>query len=148
MKQILATIALALMAAFMTGQATIAAGTTHYLVIHVDSSDPKTQNLALNNAANVTKYYEDKGETVVIEMVTYGPGLTMLIPGKSPVEDRIKTMSLEFENLTFAACGVTRGKMAAKAGHEIPIMDEATMTPSGVVRIMELQEQGYAYVRP
>jgi len=38
--------------------------------------------------------------------------------------------------------------MSKKAGHEIPIMEEATVVPSGVVRLVELQEQGYAYVRP
>ncbi len=148
MKRLFAAIAIGFMATIMAGQAALAQGKTHYVVFHVDSSDPKTQNLALNNAANITKYYESKGDTVVIEMVAYGPGLTMFIPGKSPVEDRIKTMSLQFENLSFSACGNTRRKMSAKAGHEIPIMEEATMTPSGVVRIVELQEQGYAYVRP
>ena len=120
----------------------------HYLAIHVDSADPKTQNIALNNAVNVTNYYEAKGEKVVIELVAYGPGLTMFIPGKSPVEDRIKTMALEFENLTFAACGNTKKKMEKKLGGPIQIMEEAPIVPSGVVRLMELQEQGYAYVRP
>ena len=148
MKRLFAAAAIAFMAMLMAGQAALAQGKTHYVAIHVDSSDPKTQNLALNNAANVTKYYEAQGDSVVIEIVAYGPGLTMLIPGKSPVEDRIKTMSLQFENLSFAACGNTRKKMSAKAGHEIPIMEEAQMTPSGVVRLIELQEQGYAYVRP
>ena len=40
----------------------------------------------LNNASNINKYYQDKGEEVEIEIVAYGPGLTMLVPGKSPVE--------------------------------------------------------------
>ena len=105
-------------------------------------------NLALNNAANVTKYYESICDTVIIEMVAYGPGLNMLIPGKSPVEDRIETMSLQFENLSFAACGNTLNKMSEKAGMDIKIMSEAKMVTSGVVRLIELQEQGYAYIRP
>jgi len=126
----------------------MAAGETHYVAIHVDQNDPKVMNLALNNAQNVTKYYEDQGDTVVIEVVAYGPGLNMLIPDKSPVETRISAMSLEFENVSFSACGNTLAKMTAKVGHQISIMDEATIVPSGVVRLIELQEDGYAYIRP
>jgi intracellular sulfur oxidation DsrE/DsrF family protein len=105
-------------------------------------------NMALNNAQNVANYYAAQGDEVVIEMVAYGPGLNMLIPGKSPVEDRISTMSLALDNLTFSACGNTHRKMSEKAGSEVALLDEAELTPSGVVRLIELQEQGYAYVRP
>ncbi len=147
LKLALSTIALAMTLA--TGA--LAEGKTHYVAIHVDQNNAKVMNLALNNAQNVTKYYESKGDTVVIEMVTYGPGLNMLIPGKSPVETRIAAMSLEMDNLSFAACANTRRKMAEKAGknpEDIPIMSEAKVVPSGVVRLIELQEQGYAYIRP
>lgn len=81
-------------------------------------------------------------------MVAYGPGLNMYVPGKSPVEDRISTMSLEIDGLTFAACGNTQRKMSAKAGKDVELMSEANVVPSGVVRLVELQQQGYAYVRP
>jgi len=126
----------------------LAQGVTHYVAIHVDQNDPQVMNMALNNAQNITNYYDSQGDTVVIEMVAYGPGLHMFIPDKSPVSDRIETMSLALENLSFSACGNTRRKMGEKAGHEIAIMDEATIVPSGVVRLIELQENGYAYVRP
>ncbi|MDQ7070011.1 MAG: DsrE family protein [Rhodobacterales bacterium] len=140
--------ALTLIAMVMAATSALAEGVTHYVAIHVSQNDPKVMNMALNNAANVTKYYESKGDTVEIELVAYGPGLTMFVPGKSPVADRISTMSLQFENLSFSACGNTLRKMSAKAGHDIVLMDEAGMVPSGVVRLIELQEQGYAYVRP
>ena len=38
--------------------------------------------------------------------------------------------------------------MSDRAGKEIPLVDEAKMVPSGVVRLIELQEEGYAYIRP
>jgi len=139
---------IALAAFLVAGQMAIAEGQVHRVAIHVDQSDPKVQNMALNNAVNITNYYESQGDTVVIEMVAYGPGLTMFIPGKSAVEARIATMSLELENLTFAACGNTHRKMSKKAGQDIPIMDEAGIVPSGVVRLIQLQEDGYAYIRP
>ena len=128
--------------------AAMAEGEIHYVAIHVDENDPKLMNMALNNAENVNSYYESQGDTVMIELVAYGPGLNMFIPGKSPVADRIETMSLAFENLSFAACGNTHRKMSEKLGKEVPIMEEVNMVTSGVVRLIELQEDGYAYVRP
>lgn len=125
-----------------------AEGVTHRVAIHVNQNDPQVMNMALNNVANLTSYYQSQGDEVIVEVVTYGPGLNMLIPGKSPVEDRISAMSLENENLSFAACGNTHRAMSAKAGKDIVLMDEATMVPSGVVRLIELQENDYAYVRP
>ena len=132
----------------LTPLAAIAEGMTHHVAIHVDQNDPQVMNMALNNAQNVASYYASQGDEVVIEMVAYGPGLNMFVDGESPVADRISSMSLELENLSFAACGNTLKGMEAKAGHEVPLMSEAVVVPSGVVRLIELQEQGYAYVRP
>lgn len=120
----------------------------HKLAIHVDQNDPKVMNLALNNVANVASYYAGKGEEVTIEVVTYGPGLHMLRTDTSPVRARIASMALEIPNLTFSACENTRAAMAEAEGKEIPIVGEATPVPSGVVRLIELQEQDYSYVRP
>ena len=120
----------------------------HKLAIHVDENDPAVMSLALNNAQNVKSYYEAKGEKVAIEIVAYGPGLNMFVAGTSPVKDRISAMSLESPEITFAACGNTHQKMVEKAGKDVPLLDETKMVPSGVGRLMELQGEGYAYIRP
>ncbi len=125
-----------------------AEGVTHYVAIHVDQNDPQVMNMALNNAMNVSNYYSAQGDDVEIELVAYGPGLNMLIPGRSPVADRIETMTLGMDNIHFSACGNTRRRMSEAAGSEVPLFDGVTETPSGVVRLIELQQQGYAYVRP
>ncbi len=114
----------------------------HKVAIHVD------ENMALNNIENVRKYYDSIGEKVIIELVAYGPGLNMLRADTSPVATRIATMALEIDNLVFAACGNTKNRMSKKAGKEIELLSEANLVISGVVRLIELQEQGYAYVRP
>jgi len=139
---------LALFVTLVSSLGALAEGVTHYVAIHVDQSDPKVMNMALNNAQNITAYYEAQGDSVVIEMVAYGPGLNMLVEGKSPVADRISSMSLQFENLSFSACGNTMRKMAAKTGKPVVLLDEANQVPSGVVQLVTLQEQGYAYIRP
>ena len=128
--------------------AVFAEGVAHKVAIHVDQNDPQVMNMALNNAANVASYYESQGDTVTIEMVTYGPGLNMLIADKSPVAQRISAMALEVDNISFSACANTMAGMKKKSGHDVVLLSEATVVPSGVVRLIELQEDGFAYVRP
>ena len=135
-------------AVFMSTTLFAADNADHKVAIHVDEKDPATMNMALNNIANIKKYYDSKGETVEIELVAYGPGLHMLRSDTSPVKDRIAAMSLEIDNLRFSACGNTHAKMSKKAGKEIELLDEASKVPSGVVQLIALQEQGFAYVRP
>lgn len=141
-------LALAGVLACVTSTMAWAEGQMHKVAIHVDQGDPQVINMALNNVQNVASYYKSQGDEVMIEVVAYGPGLTMYVAGKSPVADRISAMSLEIENLTFAACGNTLRKMSEKAGSDVALLDEAVVVPSGVVRLVELQEQGFAYVRP
>lgn len=126
----------------------LASGKGHKVVLHVDENDKSRMNMVLNNAVNINKYYQEKGEKVDIEIVAYGPGLNMFVEGKSPVKDRINSMGMGMSNLQFSACGNTHAKMSKKAGKDIKLMSEATMVPSGVVRLMELQEEGWSYVRP
>lgn len=128
--------------------AVLAQEAMHKVAVHVDENDPKRMNLALNNVQNIKKYYDAKGEKVTIELVAYGPGLHMFREDTSPVKDRLATMSLAIEGLTFSACGNTHKNMSSKAGKEIKLVSEAAMVPSGVVRLIELQENGYSYVRP
>jgi uncharacterized protein len=123
---------------------------THRLVIQVDQDDPAVMNLALNNATNVIEYYRTKGEAVDLDIVTYGPGLTMLRADTSPVKDRIKRMKeLAFPStVQFSACNNTRENMEKKEGHPVSVVADAVLVPSGVVRLMELQEKGWSYLRP
>lgn len=120
----------------------------HRLAIHVDENDAGRLNLALNNATNVTQYYSGKGEEVEVEIVAYGPGLHMLRADTSPVKERIKSFGESMPNVSFAACENTRGHMKKAEGHDIPLLPQAKSVPSGVVRLMELQEQGWSYLRP
>jgi intracellular sulfur oxidation DsrE/DsrF family protein len=120
----------------------------HRLVLQVNTNEPAMMNLALNNATNVEQYYKDRGEKVEIEVVTFGPGLHMLRDDTSPVKDRIKAIAEKMPSISFKACGNTQENMHKAENKEIPLVSQATLVKSGVVRVMELQEQGWTYVRP
>jgi len=134
----------------LASPALAADGKTHRIAIQVDQNDPAVMNMVLNNATNVIEYYRAKSEDVDVEIVAYGPGMHMLRADTSPVADRIKHLKeMVFPGkIQFSACNNTKQGMEKTEGHAISIVPEATIVPSGVVRLMELQEQGWSYVRP
>ena len=135
--------------AFATS-ALAADGKTHRIAIQVDQNDPQVINMVLNNATYVIEYCRVKNEDVDVEIVAYGPGMHMLRADTSPVQERIKHFKdLAFPGkIQFSACNVTKQGMEKREGHAIPILAEAIVVPSGVVHLMELQEEGWSYVRP
>ena len=118
-------------------------GAKHKLVIQVSTDNTRTQKIAMNNAVNLQKLYGP--DDVDIEIVAYGPGLG-LMTAKSEFAERVK--SLAIQDIKFSACMNTMNKIKAKKGH-LPKLSEGVGTvKAGVARIMELQEEGYSYVRP
>lgn len=113
------------------------------LVIQVSTDDPRTQKIALNNAVNLQKLYGM--DNVVIEIVAYGPGLGLLTQ-KSGQASRVT--SLAQQDIHFSACGNTMSKVAQKTGKMPSLLEGVDRVTAGVARIMELQQQGYAYIRP
>ena len=141
-------LALAIGSATFTNSASYAENKEHKLVLHVDENDPQKMNLALNIIEQSKKEWAKRGDTILVEVVTHGPGLMMLRKDKSPVKKRIGLIAIQQDNVRFSACGNTMKKMANKEGKPIELIPEALKVPAGVVRIMELQEEGYLYVKP
>ncbi|SCC91555.1 conserved exported hypothetical protein [Thiomonas sp. X19] len=113
------------------------------LVLQIDDDNPALWNLALNNAQNVLDYFGQ--EKVRIIIVAFGPGLKMFLKD-SPVGDRIAAQNAE--GIEFDACHNTMEAMAKKIGHMPVLVPEAVIVPAGVVRIMQLEKAGFAYIRP
>jgi uncharacterized protein len=130
----------------------LAAGktTSHHIVIQVSQNDPERMNLALNNTVNAIKYYSGKSESIAVEIVAYGPGLNMLREDTSPVRDRIKALKASNigGDIHFSACHNTQMAMEKHEGRPIKIIPEATVVPAGIVRLTQLQEEGWSYIRP
>lgn len=120
-----------------------AEGKPHKVVIQVSTADKQTQTIALNNAVNLQK--EFGMDNIQVEVVAFGPGLSILT-AKSPQAARVK--SLAMQDLKFSACGNTMQKMKQKTGKEPKLTEGVGVVPSGVGRIVGLQEQGYSYLRP
>lgn len=113
------------------------------LVIQVSTADLMTQKIALNNAVNVqTSLGLDN---VDVEIVAYGPGLSLLTRNSSQAE---RVTSLAMQEITFSACANTMAKVEKMSGRKPVLLEGVKTVPAGVIRIMELQQRGYAYIRP
>jgi uncharacterized protein len=120
----------------------------HKLVIQVSRDEAEGFNLALGNAINYRNYYESKHEQFQVEIVAYGPGITMLREDKSPVKDRIAEAKKAVPGLVLSMCGNAKAAAEKREGHEVVPLAGVQVVPAGIVRVAELQEQGYAYARP
>ena len=112
----------------------------HAVVFHISSGDGFAQKLVLNNAQNLQRFYGP--DKVQIEIVAYGPGLRTLFQENSQSK-RIQRMA--DDGIEFTACANTMRNMGRDTGS---LHKAAKVVPGGVVRIMELQEAGWSYIRP
>ncbi|MGJ4948721.1 hypothetical protein [Bradyrhizobium sp. HKCCYLS20291] len=120
----------------------------HRLIIQVTTDDPVLMRLALDNAVNVDRHYSELGEEVEMEIIAYGAGLHMLREDSSPVKARIRSISESLRSIRFVACGNTIRTMERNEGGPVRLVPQAEVVDVGVAHIMELQENGWSYVRP
>jgi uncharacterized protein len=121
----------------------------HRMVIQVSRDDVEGMNLALNNIMAAKRLYDSsRNEQFQVELVAYGPGITMLRADNSPVKERIEEARKAVPNLVLSMCGNAKAGAEKREGHEIFPLPGVGVVPAGVVRVMELQEQGWTYIRP
>ncbi len=124
------------------------AGEPHKLALQISDNTPEKMNAVLNVAANVSKYYSDKGQEVEIQIVAFNAGLHMLRDDTSPVKPRLKSFKQSMPNVSFIACDNTLHSMTRNEGKEPPLVENVEHVEAGVVRLIELAEKGWTIVRP
>ena len=123
----------------------------HHLALQISDESPEKMTTVLNNAANVSRYYSEKGEEVEIRIVAFNAGVNMMRTDKSPVLERLKSVTESLPNLTLEVCGNTLDNMAHRENKkvsEIPLFAGSKVVTAGVVELIELSEKGYTIVRP
>ena len=132
-----------MLAVSVLGFAAAASWAQDQVVYHIN--DAETQALAgLRNLKN----HLDTDPTAQITVVTHANGVDFLMQDAkdrngNPYE--IAIQELVGRKVKFEVCEITLKNRNLKKEQFI---QEATFTPSGVVRIAKLQKQGYAYLKP
>lgn len=114
------------------------------VVLQISDPNPFKQTLVLNVASNVLKEYgRDKVE---IEIVAFGPGVRLLFADNDNA-GRLKSL-VESGGVKLHACSNTIENMSKQLGYTPEINPLATSPGPGVIRIVDLVEQGYILVKP
>ena len=113
------------------------------IVLQISDPNPFKQTLVLNVASNLIKHYgQDK---VDVEIVAFGPGLRLMF------KDNVNTgriQGLTTSGVKFSACKNTIAGMTKKLGHAPELNSNAVPVSAGVVRIIELENQGFKLIKP
>ena len=113
----------------------------HDLIIHVDDNDPKRLNLAFNNYANYAAALP--GEEYRMVMVVNGPAAQLL--KKENEERAARGAALMPQGLAIRVCN---NALKAFGVDPAELWDGVEIVPAGVVEVVKLQREGYAYLRP
>ncbi len=114
-----------------------------HVVLQISDPNPFKQTLVLNVANNLIKHYgQDK---VDIEIVAFGPGLRLLLADNSNLS---RIDGLSSQGVRFSACSNTIKAFTRKLGKEPKLNPHSTRVSAGVVRIMDLVDQGYTLIKP
>lgn len=119
-------------------------GPPHKIVYQINHAEAEYQEAILNSiGAVLTKYVDD----VAIAVVAWGPGIHLLArKPRRPVpkmhQQRARDMSQSY-GVTFIACGNT---MHSLGWTRDDMLDFVRIEDVGAAAVMELQEQGYAYL--
>lgn len=110
-------------------------------VIHVNFDDAKRQEGGLRNIEAILAEVGDEGAR--IEVVCHSDGIGLVVTQSTPYADAIK--GLQARGVRFAAC---RNTMNRKGLKPEDLLEGVTIVPSGALRVVRLQEEGYSYFRP
>lgn len=119
-------------------------GTPHKIVYQLNQADEAYREAIFNSISALLKKYVDD---ISITVVVWGPGIHLLakVP-KRPVsrlhQQRVRSMAQSYD-IKFIACGNT---MHSLGWTPDDMVDFATVEEVGAASLMELQEQGYAYL--
>ncbi|MGV6857371.1 MAG: DsrE family protein [bacterium] len=129
--------------AFAEGNASDKPFAEKKVVLQISDPNPFKQTLVLNVANNLIKHYGP--DKVDIEIVAFGPGLRLLFADNANVS---RIDGLSSNGVRFAACSNTINNMGKKLGHPPELNPHSVKVAAGVVRILELTDDGYTLIKP
>lgn len=122
----------------VTDETAVVESKAHKIVFHLSTDDTlvhKSLMKQLNNMITVAPSSK-------IEVVCQGPGLTILMSGKTIVQEKI--IQLKKKNIEFVVCEFSMSEKNITKDKMIP---EAGFVKYGILEIVSKQEQGWSYIR-
>lgn len=110
----------------------------HKIVFQLSIDDSLAHKALMKQLNNISKV----APGTKIEVVCHGPGLSMLIIGKTTVQEKIGQMKML--GVEFVACEFS---MSERNITKEKIIPEAGYVKAGIIEIVTRQEQGWSYIK-
>ena len=114
------------------------------IVLQLSDADPEVQARVISVANNLIKHYGGP-DFVDIEIVAFGPGLSLLYPDNS---QRERVASLVAADVRFVGCMNTAATIERQTGKKPELIPETVPVKTGVAHLVERATQGYVVIRP
>lgn len=143
MRKLLTILAFAAIAGILPALGTAAAGEPVKVVYHVSELDKVGFTLG-----NIRNHIKGVGgpRNVEIVLVAHGPALKAFHGTSADPKITERVTELQDQGVDFQACGNTMRAQSVGLADLLPGMTK--IDEGGVVRIAQLQSQGYVYIRP
>lgn len=115
-----------------------------HIILQLGDGDAETQARVLNVANNLIKHYGGP-DFVDLEIVAYGPGISLLYPDNS---NAVRVSSLLANNIKFVGCMNTVDTITRKTGKKPDLIPATIPVKTGVAYLVEKANQGYVVIRP
>jgi uncharacterized protein len=113
----------------------------HRVVLHLNSDEERVQKGALSNIKNL---YEEFGPgKLKIELVTNGPGIKLFIRKDTKFAEDLAQLKKAY-GVEYTVCSNTMKSMKVMREDLVESVDR---TVPAIVRLIGLQEQGWAYIK-
>lgn len=117
------------------------------VLVHLTSADIDAGMNTLNNLQQLLDSYAEKQQKVIVEVIANGDGIKLLDNKNTTIARRIRELSAQHDNLTFAACKNTIDQMRLSKGLKVDLIPQVKLIDSGVVKVIERQNEGWTYIR-
>ena len=115
-----------------------------HIVLQLGDGDADIQARTLSVANNLIKHYGGP-EMVDLEIVAYGPGISLLYPDS---EQHERVASLLASEVRFVACMNTVATIERQTGQRPELIEAAIPVKTGVARLVERAGEGFVVIRP
>lgn len=111
------------------------------LCLHVDANDPAVLAFAFVNARNYMNGLPGKEFELVL--VANGPAVKLFVPAQAELQKTAEELMARGLKLRLCKNALDANKMTAA-----DLWPGCEVVPAGLVEIVELQNKGFAYIRP
>ncbi len=115
---------------------------SYKVIFHLNLNDEMTFNQGLNNVMNLLKSIPDEEYDII--MLFNGPAVSLMAWDDClPFLERIK--EFHARQVRFLVCENALHKFEVNRDD---LIEECELTPAGITALIDLQNQGYAYIKP